>query len=72
MPLGEPFVLRPPRPPQVIREHGIKVLTVRDILAFGVEEHIGARVDLEDLAKSALTYELAAGMKEGDLEEEDR
>ena len=31
----------------MLREHGVKVLTVREILAFGVEEHIGARVDLE-------------------------
>ena len=39
-----------------MREHGVKVLTVRDILSYGVEDHVGARVELEDLA-----------MKVGDL-----
>lgn len=33
-----------------MRENGVKVLTVRDILSYGVEDHIGARVELEDLA----------------------
>lgn len=33
-----------------MREHGVKVLTVRDILSYGVEDHVGARVELEDLA----------------------
>lgn len=46
---------------QVLRAHGVKVLTVRDILAFGVEERIGARVELEDLAADTLTYKLAEG-----------
>ena len=35
---------------RVMREHGVKVLTVRDILSYGVEDHVGARVELEDLA----------------------
>jgi arginine deiminase len=43
----------------VLREHGVKVLTVREILAYGVEDHIGARVDLEKMAMRALTYEMA-------------
>lgn len=46
---------------QVLRAHGISVLTVREILAFGVEERMGARVELEDLAASTLTYKLADG-----------
>jgi hypothetical protein len=37
------------------------VLTVREILAFGVEERMGARVELEELAASTLTYRLAEG-----------
>ena len=39
----------------------MRVLTVREILAFGVEERMGARVDLEDLAANTLTYKLAQG-----------
>lgn len=31
---------------------------VREILAYSVEANVSARVDLEDLAFSALTYEL--------------
>jgi arginine deiminase len=48
---------------QVLREHGVRVLTVREILAFGAESHVGARADLEDLAMTALAYVLgrAAG-----------
>lgn len=37
------------------------MLTVREILAFGVEERMGARVELEELAASTLTYKLAEG-----------
>ena len=33
-----------------MRDHGVKVLTVRDILSYGAEDHVGARVELEDLA----------------------
>ena len=39
-----------------LREHGVRVLTVREILAYNVEENISARVDLEDLAFCALDY----------------
>jgi hypothetical protein len=46
---------------QVLRAHGVRVLTVREILAFGVEERMGARVELEDLAAGTLTYRLADG-----------
>lgn len=45
-------------PLQVLREHGVKVLTVREILAHGVEQHMGARVALERLALEALTYKV--------------
>lgn len=46
---------------QVLREHGVRVLTVREILAFGADSHMGARADLEDLAMTALTYVLGEG-----------
>jgi arginine deiminase len=46
---------------QVLREHGVRVLTVREILAFGADSHMGARADLEDLAMTALTYVLGQG-----------
>ena len=46
-----------------MRECGVKVLTVRDILSYGADEHIGARVELEDLAMKSLTYDLANGYK---------
>lgn len=46
---------------QVLREHGVHVLTVRDVLSFAVDEHIGARVDLEDVAMEALKYQMATG-----------
>lgn len=39
----------------------MRVLTVREILAFGVEERMGARVELEELAANTLTYKLADG-----------
>jgi hypothetical protein len=45
----------------VLRAHGVRVLTVREILAFGVEERMGARVELEELAAATLTYKLAEG-----------
>jgi hypothetical protein len=46
-----------------MRENGVKVLTVRDILSYAAEEHIGARVELENLAMRALKYELAEGIR---------
>ena len=55
---------------RVMREAGIRVLTVREVLSFGVDEHIGARVELEELAMRALTYNLAEGFKLDDLREE--
>ncbi len=57
---------------QVLRQCGVRVLTVREILAYGVEEHMGARVELEDLVLGVLTYQMAAGHKEEDLTEADR
>lgn len=64
----EPRATRPPTPLhvppsrrpvlQVLREHGVKVLTVREILAHGVEQHMGARVALERLALEALAYQV--------------
>lgn len=45
------------------------MLTIRDILSFGVEDHMGARVELEELATHALRYEMAKGFKLEDLNE---
>lgn len=56
----------------LMRDHGVKVLTVREILAFGVNEHVGARIDLEELAMEALTYDMSVGAKLEDLTEPDR
>uniref|UniRef100_A0A7S0RB30 Arginine deiminase n=1 Tax=Chlamydomonas leiostraca TaxID=1034604 RepID=A0A7S0RB30_9CHLO len=55
-----------------LRAHGVRVLTVREILAYNVEDNVSARVDLEDLAFSALDYEMAAGHKVDELAKEDR
>jgi hypothetical protein len=57
---------------RVLREHGLRVLTVREILAYGTDEHMGARVELEDLAMDAMTYELDAEYKAVDIQEEDK
>lgn len=56
---------------EVLRAHGVRVLTVREILAFGVEERMGARVELEELAADTLTYKLAEGHAASDLSEAD-
>eukprot|EP00798_Chlamydomonas_sp_ICE-L_P013898 gene13898-19825_t len=53
-----------------LREHGVKVLTVREVLSYNVEENISARVDLEDLACSALVYTIASGHTLSELAEE--
>ncbi|KAG1663777.1 hypothetical protein FOA52_011828 [Chlamydomonas sp. UWO 241] len=55
-----------------LRTHGVKVLNLRDILAYNVEENVSARVDLEDLAFSALDYEMESGHKLAELAEGDR
>lgn len=54
---------------RTMRDAGLRVLTVRDILSFGVEDHMGARVELEDLATKALHYGMAEGTKLEDLTE---
>lgn len=33
-----------------MREKGVRVLTVREILAYGTADHVGARVELEEFA----------------------
>jgi hypothetical protein len=43
----------------------VRVLTVREILAHGVDEHMGARVALEDLAMATLTYQVGSPGVEG-------
>ncbi|KAK9833540.1 hypothetical protein WJX81_003550 [Elliptochloris bilobata] len=57
---------------RVMREAGLKVLTVRDVMAYGVGDHMGARVELEELAMKALVYKIAEGHTIDDLTEEDR
>lgn len=57
---------------EVLREHGIKVLTVRDVLSFAVERHVGARVELEELAMKALKYELQDEVDHKNLTTQDR
>ena len=49
----------------------LQVLTVRDILSFGVASHMGARVELEELAMKALTYRLAPGADPAAVSEAD-
>jgi hypothetical protein len=61
LPLHLALLPPPYPPPQTLRAQGVRVLTVREILAFGVEERMGARVELEDLAASTLTYRLSEG-----------
>mmetsp|Transcript_38930 Transcript_38930/g.110193 ORF Transcript_38930/g.110193 Transcript_38930/m.110193 type:complete len:362 (-) Transcript_38930:174-1259(-) len=41
--------------------HGIKVLTVREALAYGVGKHTRARLELEDLCMKSLEYKLDSG-----------
>jgi hypothetical protein len=43
---------------------------VRDILKYGVSDHMGARVDLEELAMKALKYSMAEGFTVADLNEQ--
>ncbi|KAL4539920.1 hypothetical protein Ndes2437B_g01739 [Nannochloris sp. 'desiccata'] len=57
---------------RIMRNNGVRVLTVREILAFGTTEHVGARSELEDFAMQALTYKLAEGASLEDIEAEDR
>ncbi len=49
-----------------------QVLTVRDIMKYGVHDHMGARVELEELATKALKYQIAEGFCLEDLSEEVR
>jgi arginine deiminase len=57
---------------RLMRENGVRVLTVREILAYGVHDHVGARVELERFAMQALTYSLGEGASLDDLDEKDR
>ena len=54
---------------RVMRAAGVKVLTVKDILSFGVAEHLGARCELEELASKALCYDIAEGHKADEFSE---
>ena len=45
---------------------------MRDILKYGVSDHMGARVDLEELAMKALKYSMAEGFTHADLNEQVR
>ncbi|GMH40790.1 hypothetical protein BSKO_08694 [Bryopsis sp. KO-2023] len=57
---------------EVLREQGVRVLTVREVLLYAVERHVGARVALEDLGMKALTYKLGEGLHMEHLPEEYR
>ena len=57
---------------QIMRNNGVRVLTVREILAYGANEHVGARVELENYAMTALTYKLGEGASYDDIEPDDR
>lgn len=46
------------------------MLTVRDIMKYGVRDHMGARVELEELATKALVYTVAEGFTIDDLNQE--
>ena len=50
----------------------LQVLTVREILSYGVANHMGARVELEEMAMTALTYSLDEGVEESELRDEDK
>lgn len=50
----------------------LQVLTVREILSYGVINHMGARVELEEMAMTALTYSLGEGVETSELREEDQ
>lgn len=45
---------------------------MRDILSYGVDSHMGARVDLEELAMRALEYQLQDGADASSVAEADR
>lgn len=56
----------------VLRGYGIKVLTVREVLAHKVEKHVGARLELEEMAAAALKYCVEDDYTEEDLHADDR
>lgn len=43
----------------LLRSHGCRVLTVREILKFGTERSVSARLELEDMAAKSLSYEVS-------------
>mmetsp|Transcript_8912 Transcript_8912/g.15445 ORF Transcript_8912/g.15445 Transcript_8912/m.15445 type:complete len:486 (+) Transcript_8912:82-1539(+) len=55
-----------------LRAHGLRVLTVREVLAFNVEENFSARVQLEDLVFSLITYDITPGHKMEEFAADDR
>ncbi|CAD7696331.1 unnamed protein product [Ostreobium quekettii] len=57
---------------QVLRSYGLRVITVREVLAFGADDHVAARLGLEDLAMNSLSYRLAEGVSIEDVRENDR
>lgn len=57
---------------RIMRDNNVRVLTVREILSYGTEEHVGARVELENFATQALTYRLADDFTVDDLDVDDR
>lgn len=55
---------------KLMRENNVRVLTVREILAYGTDKHVGARVELENFAAKVLTYEPNSPLEE--FTEEDK
>ncbi len=47
-----------------LRAHGVRCLTVREVMLFNTEEDVRARVELEDFAARRLTYVLERGCSE--------
>ena len=48
---------------ETLRRKGIKVLTVREILRYGLGDNLRCRIDLEDLAMDMLTYRAGGEIK---------
>jgi len=52
---------------EVLRRKGVRVLTVREILKYGLEDNLRCRIDLEDLAMNMLTYKREEGEEDGGM-----
>jgi arginine deiminase len=54
-----------------LRAHGVRCLTVREVLLYDTDASVRARCELEDLAAARLTYELDTGCSARLLSEQD-